>query len=691
MPGVVAEGPTEKPARGRSRDTLYVHLTLTSRDRPTAALYGGVTDALVDAYFHSGGSVTAALRQAIRAANEYLMRHNLRAEGVDKQQGGITCAVLREEEVFLAQVGQALAFIGHQGRLERLPPRQQRHTTPLGVGYGLDTGFYHSWVHPGDVLLLAEPGFGEHADEEVGAAIIHTGVTAGIDGLAQVATADQDARLMLVEFAAGAERATPRAAGVPGVQVAALEPEPPVSRTPGREPRAAARRFVEIDVEGGARRVAAGTVSALSRLTGGVGRMLERLFEGRVVEGQAVKRDQGPPAAALGLLAVVIPIVVALIVVAVYSQRGRAAQFQDLLVQLDQESRRAQDASDDRASVRARWDRVLVLSDAALRLRPSHQTVLQFQGQARDALDLLDEVTRLTVHTLYSYSTTERTVALTVHGLAVYVLDGGLGRVYKHLLENDLQAVDGMEPETLLFKTQAVGADVIGELVDLTWFPKSGEIRDDTVAILDSTGLLLRYRPSWGDVISSRLVTPPGWSTPVAIGVYGDGFYVLDVGARQVWKFKALDGGYPEEPAAYPFEVNEDEDPTNDVDLGQMVDLAIDRDGHLFLLGSDGEVHKFFGGERKPFALTELQEPLVGPTAIFCSLAGLNPFFYIADPGSGRIVQTTQQGLFLAQYRAQAAELADPFVEIEGVYVQETPLLRIYASGGSNLIAASLE
>jgi hypothetical protein len=707
-PGVLVEtqSPSARTARGRDRDTLLVHLTLTSRETPPAALYQNVLEALVEAFYLSSGSVTAALRKAIRAANEYLMRHNIRMEGIDKQHGGITCAVLREEEVFIAQAGPALAFIAHQGQLERLPPRPPGDASPLGISYGVDTRFYHSWVHPGDVLLLAEPSFERHSDQAVGSAVIYEGISTGINNLAKMMGNDRHARLLLVEFSADRLRRPPppgRAATAdevvkPSVPEAILTPMPPAEGPPEPDrpagqpadtpPRSAAR----IDVGEGVRKAASGLALGVARVIGGVGQVLGRLFSEGAAEGQAVKKDRGPSPVALATLAVLIPIVVGLIVVAVYTQRGRAEQFLELLVEMEQESLLAQDAAGDPAAARAHWERVMEMSDEALRLRPAHDVVLQFRRQSRDALDVLDEVTRLAVHSLYKYQGQGGTPsALTVQSLAVYVLDDGVDYVYKHLLESDLQPVGEIGPETLLFKQQAVGGDAIGELVDLIWFPRSGEIREDTVAILDSSGLLLNYRPSWGDVLSLQLRTPAAWSNPVAMAVYGDNLYVLDVGAGEVWKFNAQDGGYPDEPTAYRFDLNEDGNPTNDVALAEMVDMTIDRDGNLYLLKSDGEVFKFFGGERKPFLLADLKEPLVAPTAIFCSLIGLNPFCYIADPGSGRIVQVTPQGLFWAQYRAKGADLADPFAQIRDIYVHEMPLLLIYATSGDNLLVAALE
>jgi hypothetical protein len=148
--------------------------------------------------------VTAALRQAVRAANEHLMAYNLQVEGLNKQQGSLTCAVLRDEELFLAQAGTALGFVTHQGEIERLPPAPPGHAIPLGVGYGVDTRFYHSWVTPGDVLLLAEPAFVSQPDSAIAGAVTYQGVETGLKKLEQLCQESgvRQARLLFVEFSA---------------------------------------------------------------------------------------------------------------------------------------------------------------------------------------------------------------------------------------------------------------------------------------------------------------------------------------------------------------------------------------------------------------------------------------------------------------------------------------------------------
>ncbi|MBN1318975.1 MAG: hypothetical protein JXA42_26065 [Anaerolineales bacterium] len=711
--GLGRQTPPARPARGRDRDTLFVHLTLSSRETPSPSLYREVVDELANAFFATNGSVTAALRQSVRAANEYLMRYNLREEGVDKQRGSVTCAVLRDEELFIGQAGDTLAFISHQGQLERLPPRVPGLITPLGVGYGVDTRFYHSWIHPGDMLLLANPSFSPHQDSIIAEAITYEGITAGIDNLTKIckSTSPVDARIMLVEFSVGQVAETspepkrePQPAPVKSVaRVTAKpvreqirpssQPRPDTVRTrpqPVPEPTTSIPKPDIQEKKKKARRVASGVALWMAAVTAGMSQMVERLFGGEETTGQAVKRDQGPSAISYLLMAVLIPILVGVVSVTVYLQRGQTAKFQDLLLQLERESNLAI-ASETELEQRSHWTQVIAISDQALQLYPSHETVLLFQEQATEKLDVLDEITRLVVQPLYQYKSGSVPTGLAVQSLNVYVLDTEIDYAYKHLLEDQFRVAKDVEPETILFKTQAVGGEAVSDLVDINWFPKSGEMQQDSITILDSAGLLLRYRPAWGNVLSTQLVLPANWSTPQATTVYGDNFYVLDIGAKQVWRFEAKDKGYPSEPTMYQFDNNTDSDPANDVDLSLMIDMSIDRDGNLYLLQNDGQILKFFSGERKHFVITDLEDPLVAPTAIFCSLTGLNPLFYIADPGSGRIVQTTQQGLFMAQYRAKGAGLVDPFSAITDIYVIETPILAIYATSGESLIVGSLE
>jgi hypothetical protein len=683
-PGVAVRSWPDRSARGRSRDTLFLHVTLTSREQAPASLYQEIVDTLSDTFFGGVGSVTAALRQAIRAANEYLMRYNTRVEGVRKQQAGVTCAVLREEEVFIAQAGSTLAIMGHEGQLERLPPRASGQITPLGVGYGVDTRFYHSWVHPGDVILLSNPDFGIHDVEEIGRAIIYEGVTAGIANLAQLASREETARLLVVEFCAAMEAVVQQ----PSLEKAArIAPSAPATaRTPAdlTIPERLPVPSPEVDVKEEARKAASGLAIGLARLTEGIGKMIERLFGGPPAARQAVRKDQGPPPATLALLAILIPVLVALIAVTVYLQRGRTAQFQELLQQMERESQLAL-AMESEAQARPHWERIQLLSEDAIKLRPSHEIVLAFRQQAQGKLDLLDEVTRLVVRSLVGYEGVGDPNAVVLQGMSVYVLDSGHDQVYKHLLQNDTEVAEGVKAESIVFKTQAVGQAVVGELVDLIWFPSSGEIDADAIVVLDAGGWLVRYNPFEGEVSSTQLQLPSRWAKPVAIAAYGDALYVLDTGAPQIWRFGSEDDQFPTSPTTYRF------DAASNVDLSRMTDMTIDRDGNLYLLAVDGTIHKFFDGERKPFTLTGLPAPLAAPNAIFCSLTGLNPFFYIADPGSGRIIRTTQQGLFLAQYRAAGAEMPDPFASLRSIYIQEVPALAVYATSGESLIVATLE
>jgi hypothetical protein len=69
---------------------------------------------------------------------------------------------------------------------------------------------------------------------------------------------------------------------------------------------------------------------------------------------------------------------------------------------------------------------------------------------------------------------------------------------------------------------------------------------------------------------------------------------------------------------------------------------------------------------------------------------GLNTSIFIADPGSGRLVQVSRGGTVLAQYRASDEAGLDLFRRITDFTVAETPL-RVFVTAGDTLYAATQE
>ena len=131
VPGILVQPPPNKVQRSRSGDFLFIHLTLSGNPEETAVLAQDLLDLISQKFYAASGSLTAALRGAIMAANQILLRRNLTSKETVRE-GGLTCAVLRHGELFTLQAGETLALLGHNFGIERLPPRPLDHITPLG-------------------------------------------------------------------------------------------------------------------------------------------------------------------------------------------------------------------------------------------------------------------------------------------------------------------------------------------------------------------------------------------------------------------------------------------------------------------------------------------------------------------------------------------------------------------------------
>jgi hypothetical protein len=116
-------------------------------------------------YADSSYSVTASLREAIRTANEALYKHNFQIPVQRRAHVGISCGVLKDNDIFLAQVAPAQAYVISAGHLRALPTHPSWHAahssaTPfvqpsaLGSSLFVDPELYRCRWQPGDTLLL---------------------------------------------------------------------------------------------------------------------------------------------------------------------------------------------------------------------------------------------------------------------------------------------------------------------------------------------------------------------------------------------------------------------------------------------------------------------------------------------------------------------------------------------------------
>ncbi len=176
---ILAKEPVPPSPAARWKGSLYV---LAEPIAEGGRGYQGARQVITEvsqAYYDcSSPSITTCLARAIRKANENLLEHNMQVSGHEKVTVGLTCAVVRGSELFLAQVLPSQAYIVHQGRLQAFPlnPSWDPEATSLptmmarllAVGWAEDVSieFFHSLLRPGDIFCLCTSNIGRFLGKE---------------------------------------------------------------------------------------------------------------------------------------------------------------------------------------------------------------------------------------------------------------------------------------------------------------------------------------------------------------------------------------------------------------------------------------------------------------------------------------------------------------------------------------------
>lgn len=113
-------------------------------------------------YYQDGSlSITAALRKAVLAANSALYQENFRVSAVRRATIGVTCAVVRGDDLHLVRVAPAQIFLFADGTLRAIPPASSwgaaappAQAIALGATLSIEPEFYRATLRPGDGLLI---------------------------------------------------------------------------------------------------------------------------------------------------------------------------------------------------------------------------------------------------------------------------------------------------------------------------------------------------------------------------------------------------------------------------------------------------------------------------------------------------------------------------------------------------------
>lgn len=714
VPGLIAQPALSRPARGRDKDFLLAHLTLTGQNDDTAVLAQQLLSSLSQKFFNTSGSVTAALRTAVLEVNEQLLRFNV-GSNAPAREGAITCSVFRQGELFTVQAGESIALLGHNYGIERLPPKPPVQITPLGRSRGMDIRFYHHRLQSGDVLLLADPRLSHIETEEFAPALVESHIEQGLEQLTAVIGSDS-ARLLLVEFSADTLVELPEVSRIGPAAVATAVPTPqPRRETPTPPPPAGEERKPQpqpqrarpvrqepvtpppsktaVDkevVERHARQAGSKAALGASKFTAWLADLMTRLRPPH--QEQSEEKVNWTWAA---IIAVIIPFLVAAIVTSVYVARDQAQYLADIKTEMAQKLVLAEDAPTN-GEARQQYVEILALAEqAGTEINPTDAEINRMRNVARDNLDKLDGVTRLSAEEMYTYS--EGTI---LHKVAlrdgfnggIFTLDVGNGIVYEHETdETYLNLVTG-EPLRVLFSGGTVGSHVVGTVVDFFWRPIGFAVSREGLAMLDRDGALLTFQPSIDSTFAVPLDLSVDWVNPIATTDFDERLYILDTGAQQIWKYFPEGEDFYAEADQRTIVFNEDPDLANAVDF----DLYSE-DGSLVILYNDGRIRYYdtrngrVEWDEATLLENGLNVPLSNPTSVEIVGKGLNATVFIADAGNGRVVQVSRPtGQVLAQYRATGAEGEELFNNIADFAVAELPL-RLFVVKGDTLYSTFQE
>jgi len=711
----------------RGRGNLYVHVETIGGFADHALVQQEIMK-VAQEYFQTSGSITAGIRTAIKLANAQVFDANLNAPREQRGVAGLTMVVLKDRDAYVGQLGPALLYHIGQGEFRRVPAEstwlsseslEQVDTDrqpPLGLRREVEPELAHLYVRDGDALILASTVLAKLAtDDEIRNAVTYRGTSSIRQSLQEVAKGDDISALVVEVLAVGgaeaAESVAPPATvpaerpGLWGKISSGIRESLQTRRTEGEAP-ATAEVAEDVEEEEGweeeegeeTARQGVDWREALRSIWGavaGVGRGLAALL-GRVLPeaepGQRAKRQQARRTASPAAhedrrwlwVAVLIPVLVLAIFALSRYQHDRARQQY-----LQQLRTTAQDAKTAAQMTTSPGEQRVKLAQAVAALTeflgevPDNAEVETERVELQNWLDRINKVSRVFYFKeLKEFPDTEtatsRLGTVLVQGIDVYVLDAGMNRVYKYLLNDTKDGLQVREEDPVLLRKGDTHGEVTTEdILDIAWVESTPALGTSALFILDKQAHVLEYEPAAG-LKSFPTADNSAWRNPVAMTGYLGRLYLLDSGTNRILRYVLTNIGYDGSPTDYlPAETG--------ANLAGAIDLAID--GNVYVLHADGKISKYSEGAAVAFPQKNLDEPLKEPSCIVVTGSmDESGSVYVADTGNGRIVQFSKAGEFVRQLRSRDAGY---MAALRGLFVDEAAK-KLYLIDGNKLYLATL-
>jgi len=673
---IVVEPSVGSVARSKGHLYLLVTSRVVSRHALEATRLGAET-IRNEYYYDESAGIRVCLQKAISTANKRLShqadRLGLKAAGGNGPIG-VGVAVVRGNEMYVATVGPAEAYLIRQARLSTLPDPHRERGLP---SVDLEPDVWRGEVSVGDSLVLVSPNIiAKLGADELKDAMLTLHPQSAMEHLHhRFVAADGSGSDGAIAFEATEVSSTARARTLVPVR-----PSAPLAGAPDRSPIPLADNVqaagVAVSAAAGNARIAAG--GAVERLVAWLQDLMpQRKPTYRRVTPLASRRET-QRRAALAVLALVV--VVGGLGIGVYAFGGTGSP-EDAISSVNAGQRALDAAREDLAKVTGPGiDLVADDPDQALELlthayeqiqvaegaNVSEAVVGPLRQQAVTALDRLYGVIPVRTETLFTFVPAEGGDPVELRAMTVgpdgmpYVIDRTTRAVYRVDLRArraTIVARVGMEQGGATFSNArylAVGGPdlLILDAKNVLWRWRPA---DD-----EGNGTLTRVRvegsTSWGDDIT-------GFNTflrDASRGLYN--LYVTDPSEQQIRAYSpAADGsGFPAAPTAWLATAR---------DVSRMGSTYVDGD---FFAIDGGAVVRFVSGKDDGWNPGAPDDLLLRPAPAYTLVAGAGERrvgnIYAFDKPNARIVALDKtDGSFRGQYRLAGG--ADDWGDLRAMYI----------------------
>jgi hypothetical protein len=678
-PGALCEVAPKRAARGRETDTFFV-MVLPSGNVAPNTFYEQMALMASERFYSQGGSVTSALRHVYNTLNNSLYEHN--HSGHKHYEANIITAVLRGEELYVARTGACAMVLWQDGEMQSYPEDLTREDAlfqpPLGVQPIPDVQMTSFDVKKGSRMLLSDASIAEMTRANIRNGVQAEDLETLLDDFK--ARVSLQIQMMAVEFVPPDEPVLMPAVTGESTAVLSAEIAATRARTSAREAEASRNKPNPLQA-----RAKQGVIST-SRTSGHILRTLGDLMQ--TLFGKKQQDDEKQRSSWLVTAAVVgFPALILLIVMLSWVGGVGQTAFEECVQRAVDAGNIARgiDSSNTESVVTAWRGTLQIIENDCDTLRPEHNdpTLQSLREEGRQTIDGINQISRRSVTPVATLPVDGANIkTLVIQGLDMYALDDVNDLVYRMQLDGDDLAVVGQaQPVTSMRSGASVDGLGVGALIDIAF-----DSANNQIVALAENGVLVSCPPRFiNECEAQRILASERWQNPTKITIWQGNLYVLDVGARQIWRYQPSGGSFASPPTEY-FTGS-----IRPAFLQNAVDFAISENsttrGRVYVLYGDGVLTPYYGGEALDFRFLGFRDgqapEQVTTQAMYLSDNPTDPGIFLVSRPTRTIYKTTLGGTLASTFRVTDEALFERLNDV----VADSGQGIVYAASGNTIFA----